>query len=560
MSDLKGRTEQADDLAVWVRKVTNGVPVRELERLFPYSKTAWTALRNGTRLASEELVNDLVDKLISKPHLRDSVRHNGHELRIAAEAAEAELKAGRPLASRLPGKRPETTAVLLRLDDARLQQLEAMRRLAASEKRCVQLEGMVSVLQDQCVQLRAERDRARREARAEVEQLQRALERSQELHQQADIQLAHARRAAGHAYELRVVAEEKVSEAKAAARHALDDDLDTAGTLLPPQALEPVLPPLDRMADVLDQTAAELVEQDQELDEFREDLGLRRFPADTTGSAVISGTVVTADPQAASGTGQTALADAAGHQSVGDGHAGAPDTSTVLVPVVPDNEADRRDNALTRIFFKDAPGSLTPLLAGVRTQHGLGRQLRRLRSRAGGNAWTTERMAQTALGDTQTGERHGRIEAWLHGWELPVPRSGFLALVTAMGADEEERAAFLAAHQRAETFSKSPVRRLSAVAIWVLSFLFALVTSTASSAVKVKYPDEPNSTVGMFVILNILLTVVAGSALWPLSKEPGLRVMQFAVVIWGTWIVCLMLTNLAGTAFGLQIADIIGIL
>ncbi|MGW9454188.1 hypothetical protein [Streptomyces sp. NPDC055632] len=559
MSDLKGRTEQADDLALWVRKVTNGVLVRELEKLFPYSKTSWTGLRNGTRLPDEELVDDLVDKLIREPRLRESLRKEGHTLRRAAEEAEEDLKAGRPLPARVPEKRSEATTALLRLDDARLQQLEAMRRLATSEKRCVQLEGMVSVLQDQCVQLRAERDRARQEARAEVEQLQRALERSQELHQQADAQLAHARRAAGHAYELRVVAEEKASEAKAAARHALDDEPDTAGTLLPPEALEPVLPPLDRMADALDQAAAELAEQDQELDELREDLGLHHRPTDTTGPVVVQGTVV-AHVAAVSETDESISVAAADHRLATDAPVTAQDVSPASVAVVPDNAAGRKDNVLTRIFSSYKQRPPISLLSDTDTLSELSRSLRRLRARAGRDVWTWERMAQAVWGDAEAAERHGEIDAWFAGGKLPLPRSDFLVLVTALGADEEERAAFLAAHERTEAFLESTVRRWLVITVWVLAALSASVTSLAATAVKITHSAAPNPQVGGIVIAGLFLVVIGDVLVWILSKEPFVRTVQFLAVILGTWIVCVVLTYLLGTAVGLGLADVIGLL
>ncbi|MFE0771650.1 hypothetical protein [Streptomyces sp. NPDC058861] len=559
LGDLNGRTPQADDLALWVRKVTRQVTARELEGMFPHSRTVWTGLRNGTRLPDAELVDDLVEKLIAEPRLRDSLREEGHTLRRAAEEAEEDLKAGRPLAARAPEKRPGTAAVLLRLDDARLQQLEAMRRLAASEKRCVQLEGMVSVLQDQCVQLRAERDRARREARAEVEQLQRALERSQELHRQADAQLAHARRAAGHAYELRVVAEEKASEAKAAARLALDDEPDTTGTLLPPEALEPVLPPLDRMADALDRAAAELVEQDQELDELREDLGLHHRPADASAPTVIPGAVV-AGPTAASGAEQGTSSAAADRHPADD-----PLTAAAApVTVVPDNRTDHEDNVPTRAFSTHSAGSFVLPLAQVRTPEDLSQQLWNLRTRAGRDVWTWDRMADTALDEVEIAERRGRLHEWFFGRKLPAPRTGFLTLVAVLGADKDEQKAFLAAHRRTEAFVASPLRRLLAAGAGALVLLSALMTSLATSAVIFTDPTPPSRPVGTVTAVYIVITLLGGVALAFLTrgmgKGSGIKALLWLGVIFGTWVTCVVLTRLLGTAVGLGIADAIGLL
>ncbi|MFE5833437.1 hypothetical protein ACFQ8W_24725 [Streptomyces sp. NPDC056508] len=560
LGDLNGRTPQADDLALWVRKVTRQVTARELEKMFPHSKSTWTGLRNGTRLPDAELVDDLVDELIREPRLRESLRKEGHKLRREAEAAEEDLKAGRPLPARVPEKRSETTTALLRLDDARLQQLEAMRRLAASEKRCVQLEGMVSVLQDQCVQLRAERDRARQEARAEVEQLQRALERSQELHQQADAQLAHARRAAGHAYELRVAAEEKASEAKAAARHALNDEPDTTGTLLPPEALEPTLPPLDRMADALDQAAAELAEQDQELDELREDLGLHHRPTDTPASTVVPGAVVAANPTPASGAEQSTSSAAADHHL-------ADDTLTAAaapVAVVSDNKTDREDNVPTRSFSKHSAGSFVRPLAKVRTPEDLTQQLWNLRARAGRDVWTWDRMAETTLDGAKIAESPDRLYAWFFSRKLPAPRPGFLALVTVLGADEDEQNAFLAAHKRTEAFVASPVRRTLVAGAGALVLLSALMTSLATSAVVYTDPTPPSGPIGTAIAVYVLITLLGGVALAFLTrgmgKGSGTKASLWLAAIFGTWITCVVLTRLLGTAVGLGIADAIGLL
>lgn len=71
----------------------------------------------------------------------------------------------------LPGPRAASSdpvsEAYLRLDDARLMQIEAMKQLAASERRRENLENMVSVLEERCTLLEGERDRAREDAQAE---------------------------------------------------------------------------------------------------------------------------------------------------------------------------------------------------------------------------------------------------------------------------------------------------------------------------------------------------------------------------------------------------------
>lgn len=50
MSELRGRTEEANALATWLRKVTAGVQVRVPAETFPYSKSVWSEYRNGAKL------------------------------------------------------------------------------------------------------------------------------------------------------------------------------------------------------------------------------------------------------------------------------------------------------------------------------------------------------------------------------------------------------------------------------------------------------------------------------------------------------------------------------
>lgn len=223
MSELRGRTEEANALATWLRKVTAGVQVRVLAETFPYSKSVWSEYRNGAKLIPEQLLNDVVDTLVSDMEMRDRQRTEGLRLLQAAQKA-VRPPTARPAPQAPPGM-PDRAAsmpagvgeVLLRLDDARLQQIEAMRKLADSEKRCTQLQEMVSVLQNQCAQLTEERDHARLEAHG-AHELQAALEQSEKYREQAEGQLRHARKATEQAFELRLAAEANVARVQADAR------------------------------------------------------------------------------------------------------------------------------------------------------------------------------------------------------------------------------------------------------------------------------------------------------------------------------------------------------
>jgi hypothetical protein len=46
---LKGRTDQANEFARWLRRITAGVTVRALEEAFPYGKSSWSGFRDGSR-------------------------------------------------------------------------------------------------------------------------------------------------------------------------------------------------------------------------------------------------------------------------------------------------------------------------------------------------------------------------------------------------------------------------------------------------------------------------------------------------------------------------------
>ncbi|MEV7376468.1 hypothetical protein AB0O51_36985 [Streptomyces sp. NPDC090301] len=270
MSELRGRSEEANALAVWLRKVTADVSVRVLAETFPYSKSVWSEYRNGAKLIPMQLLNDVVDTLVSD-EVRESQRADGLRLLEAAQ------KAARRNASRqVPRVSPDlpdrasmlagVSEILLRLDDARRQQIQVMRQLADSEQRCRQLQEMVSVLHLEYAQLTAERGHARVEAYG----LEAALEQAQGL-------LRHARRAAEQAFELRLAAEARVARVQADARRATGIDLS----------------PLERLDEVLQAAQDQLAEEDHRLNALRSDLGLSGQPAaESAASQVITGQVL----------------------------------------------------------------------------------------------------------------------------------------------------------------------------------------------------------------------------------------------------------------------------
>ncbi|MFF0408356.1 MULTISPECIES: tropomyosin [Streptomyces] len=283
---FKGRTEQADEFARWLRKVTEGVTVRTLEQHFPYGKSSWSGFRDGSRLPTRQLVERVIGRYVREPALRArQLDHGLRLLQVAQQAAkDLENDSGRSVA--LPGPRSQagdpTASAWLRLDDARQRQIEAMQQLAASERRREKLEDMVSVLEERCILLESERDRAREDAHAE---LQHELHMSTEYRRQADEKLEHARRAEERAYQLRLAAERQVTIERMALRR-LDQDATPGHPPLSAQSLvqELNLPPLDQIHELLNVVQEQLDAQDDELNDLGEqiDLGARHDADDTS--------------------------------------------------------------------------------------------------------------------------------------------------------------------------------------------------------------------------------------------------------------------------------------
>ncbi|MFF3431985.1 hypothetical protein [Streptomyces sp. NPDC002602] len=225
----------------------------------------WTGYRNGSRLIAGDLLDTVVDRLITEPQMRERQRKLGHHLLAEAKMGET-AGAAKTVRSPHPSHNDSPlTTVLMRLDDARLQQIEAMRQLATSEKRCAALEDAVSALQERCIELEVQRDNARELVRAELE---RELSQFRQYRRDAHHLLERARRAAGEAYGLRLAAEEKVARAKTAAHDITDEAISSSN--LSAVAAEPPFLSGDQVTDLLRRAEEQLAEQDHELDALRE--------------------------------------------------------------------------------------------------------------------------------------------------------------------------------------------------------------------------------------------------------------------------------------------------
>lgn len=431
LGELRGRTAQANALATWLRDITAGLKVRELESQFPYSKAMWTEYRNGSKLIPDRLLDSVVTQLIPEPAMRERLLEKGRRLLAEAKDAAAQQERGEAApVVRQRGPGAPAAEVFLRLDDARLQQIEAMRKLAASEKRCSQLEEMVSVLKTRCVELEGERDRAREEIRAEV---QRELDLSVEYRRQADRQLEHARRANREAYELRLAAEEKVAREQLAVRQVVDEATDAGSASVPQPSAHAdqgmATPSMEQIADVLREAAEQLAEQDQDLDELREHMGLDRVgpPADEV--VVVRGQVV--------------------------------DRGDVSVEreAVHEQPADNADNSVTRDVANNGPSrgrgesSIAWAVEMAANPVELGAQLQALRALAGAEKWLhAVDMARTRpgfLGEGPTEE--ARVEEWLAGRRLPERWKDLERLLVVLDATPQEVTAFRRAFHRLRT-------------------------------------------------------------------------------------------------------------
>ncbi|MFB6842656.1 hypothetical protein [Streptomyces sp. NPDC056361] len=429
---MKGRTEEANALAVWLRTVTKGIPVRILEKDFHYSKAMWTEYRSGSTLIREDLLDKVVDKLVAKD-MRESVRENGHRLLAAAREAAQRLDT-QPQPSVVPAQHnraPVSAAVALaelalRLDDARMLQAEAMRKLAESEKRCAQLQDMVSFLQRQSIQLTQERDRALEEAR-ETRGLQQALEQSEKYRVRAEGQLLHARRAAHKAFDLRLAAEAKVTIAQS----QFGTENTTSGYLMPQLPADGMeLPPMEQIAEVLQAAEELLAEQDLELDELRSDLGLEPASGDGVIPRVVEGEVI------------ASRATAKAQEPDGIVRESGLDNAVNNAVTRPDTASTPERSAIVDALFK------------ATTPAHLGRQLAALRKRDGVRKWPVARMLET-VNDIleEEGEPSATdvsIRGWLNGDRFPKLDWVLMALVEEMGATPQETLEFFHAHRRIE--------------------------------------------------------------------------------------------------------------
>lgn len=139
---VRGNTPQERKFADWLRVLTRSRTLRQLAEDFPFSKTQWGDFRAGRKLPDEGLLNDLVNRLVSEPRLREMKREEGQRLlRAARQAAQGKIPLPPP---------PELTAtaeLALRLDEARRAQLRAQETVLETTRLVLMLMSMVADLQ-----------------------------------------------------------------------------------------------------------------------------------------------------------------------------------------------------------------------------------------------------------------------------------------------------------------------------------------------------------------------------------------------------------------------------
>ncbi|MFD7962996.1 hypothetical protein ACFV5J_19550 [Streptomyces zaomyceticus] len=444
--------------------------MRVLVETFHNSKALWSEYRNGAKLIPEQLLNNVVDKFVPDAEMRERQRAEGRRLLEAARAAARRLAARGPQASLSLPDRPSMPAgvgeVLLRLDDARLQQIEAMRRLADSEKRCSQLQEMVSALQNQCARLTEERDHARLGV-TDAHELHAALEQSEIYRTQAEGQLRRARKATEQAFELRLAAEANLSRAQADARRTTGAAHGT-GSLPQPVGVGMDLPPLERIGEVLRAVQDQLVEQDEELDELRSHLGVAEpLVEDAAAPHVITGKPVARhdDPPANHGIVHEAPQDNMNSPVTSTDTASGgpavlvPDVTTASSPVAPREPERQRKTEQKRAAGKAAGAAqhgkenegtrahwsvlFISRADQVTDIEGLVWLLHQLRSKT---QVSPEDVARNVFGAARH-EHVTTVGEWLSGPAVPTDRH-FTLLVRALNAGPDEVTALQRARNR----------------------------------------------------------------------------------------------------------------
>ncbi|MFE5938579.1 hypothetical protein ACFQ69_24785 [Streptomyces sp. NPDC056470] len=277
--------------------------------------------------------------------------------------------------------------------------------------------------------------------------MQRELDLSVEYRRQADRQLEHACRASQEAYRLRLAAEEKVAREQLVVRQVVDQArvIGSASVPRPSARAEQgvMFPPMERIADVLREAAEQLAEQDQDLDELREHMGLDRDGPPAGGVVVVRGHVV----------------------DRGD--------VSVKSEAFPEQPADNADNSGTGDVASRRPGrgragtSIAWEVEMAANPVELGARLQALRALAGAGKWShAVDMARPGAGFLGEAPREeAGVEEWLAGRRLPERWRDLERLLVGLGATPQEVTAFRRAFHRLRTIHVSSSADISAAVL-----------------------------------------------------------------------------------------------
>ncbi|MET8038951.1 hypothetical protein [Streptomyces sp. NPDC005345] len=372
----------------------------------------------------------------------------------------------------------------------------------------------ISVTPRPTAELKTVRIQARGEARTE---LRKELALSEEYRRQADEKLAQARRIEEHARSLQAATTQRVTRERIVLRDAEQDEACATEDTLPAPVVsaaeEMGLLPLDQIPDLMRAGQERLDDQDQELAELDERIGLSDTDAEgdsghddrEDGGTVLQGEVI--------GDSGTAVASDTGD---GDDEAGAADEPDP--DVVRGEQPENSENPVTRDVPPSGspdndtptgepadvpqPGNLLGILAGTTTWASLGAALRDLLAREkGARGLTLTALTKVVYGpayDNDDSDARTQLELRVDGWLMgqPTYSDRLREMVSAMGASPAEAEAFVLARERivaAENAQSQetdgghwklgrPISGRRTVTAWTIALVTVLLLGEATAA------------------------------------------------------------------------------
>ncbi|MCX4546437.1 hypothetical protein [Streptomyces sp. NBC_01565] len=419
---LRGRTDEANALAVWLGEVTRGKTVRELQDEmtaagFPYAKSSWGEVLKGSRPPPRELIEAVVRHCVTTD--QDARLEEGLELFEAAKRAQQALGDGALPPAAGEGARLSPLAQAYKdLAEAQQKNVETWQKLHESEVQRQALEKAVSLLGARCTELEVRLERAE-EGRAELEL---ELEQLRGFWDRAGGQLEHARRLEEKAFTVHTAAVHRVIRDEAVLRDMGRDV--TPGDGLAVFAEDQAPPRLEEIAQFLEAVEAQLDAQDTELDELGEEVGL--------------------EPPPDAGT-------AAGRPPVVPGHvADADDLSADLG--VPGQRQDSQDTARTSENTDPEQQDNQPLLhllESARTSTDIAAAFKHLEEREDSlTRLTAAELTARTFGDAPDAAQHWAVQVLRLGRGMPMAWEHLHALLTVLDATPEEVHAFERTYER----------------------------------------------------------------------------------------------------------------